>query len=417
MLIVIINGKGGCGKDSLIRYAINFFGDDHKIWNKSSIEPIKEIAKNSGCWNGGKSDLDRKLLSDLKTAFTEYCDLPNTYLLECVSEAEQNDVDIMFVHIREGSEIEKFKKTVPNRHIVKTMLVHREVHEGKLYGNPADDLVEKYDYDCVFENDEPLELSGKRFVQAIQDIKKTKMVFDSLNFEVTRKCNMSCQHCLRGEAQNKDISPLVIDNALENVEGIGTIVFSGGEPSLNVWAIEYILEQVKKRNIPVSSFFVMTNGKEVTNRFLSACLDWYCYCADCNGDLELCALSLSTDQFHEKISQQNAFKLKCLRFFQPAYGNVDFPKTGVLNLGRAKTLSGINKTDFTYENVEDFGQRISLHRNQAFIENPVTITVNGDILNECDYAYEDEEKIKLGSVFDECWIQQYIGGTNENDSD
>lgn len=35
--------------------------------------------------------------------------------------------------------------------------------------------------------------------------------FDSLAVEATRRCNMHCAHCLRGEAENKDISYEVMD--------------------------------------------------------------------------------------------------------------------------------------------------------------------------------------------------------------
>jgi len=60
------------------------------------------------------------------------------------------------------------------------------------------------------------------------------MNIDNLIIEITRKCNFTCDHCLRGEAQNKDIDHKVIDALLDNnIEYISNITFTGGEPSLN----------------------------------------------------------------------------------------------------------------------------------------------------------------------------------------
>ena len=58
--------------------------------------------------------------------------------------------------------------------------------------------------------------------------------------EVTRRCNMNCAHCLRGDAQNLDISIDVIDrffDAFANGADISTITFTGGETISDSWEI------------------------------------------------------------------------------------------------------------------------------------------------------------------------------------
>ena len=50
-----------------------------------------------------------------------------------------------------------------------------------------------------------------------------KVFFYSLAVEVTRRCNMHCAHCLRGEAENKDISYEVMDALLRHVDGIAQV--------------------------------------------------------------------------------------------------------------------------------------------------------------------------------------------------
>ena len=145
MKIYVINGSGGTGKDTVCEIAAKYY----KVRNISSITPIVEIAKFAG-WNGEKTDKARRLLARLKEVFTEYNDLSLNY---CVSEANEflkSDEQIMFVHIREPKEIERFKKKIN----CNTILVRRHsITDGKIYGNSADDEVENYDYDYIIEND------------------------------------------------------------------------------------------------------------------------------------------------------------------------------------------------------------------------------------------------------------------------
>ena len=167
---------------------------------------------------------------------------------------------------------------------------------------------------------------------------------DNLVIGCTNRCNMNCAHCLRGESQNIDIDFAHIDNLLENVAGIGNITFSGGEPSLNIPAIEYTLEVCQKRNISVGSFYVVTNGKANILPLAIACLKWYAYC-DCDEDM--CGLALSKDMFHEDIPRENENILKGLSFFRrDKY--TDFNKVKIINTGRAEHLDGFDKMSVDY---------------------------------------------------------------------
>lgn len=53
-----------------------------------------------------------------------------------------------------------------------------------------------------------------------------------LAIEVTRRCNMKCEHCLRGDAQNLDISTAVLSGIAKHIHP-ASVIFTGGEPSLN----------------------------------------------------------------------------------------------------------------------------------------------------------------------------------------
>lgn len=100
--------------------------------------------------------------------------------------------------------------------------------------------------------------------------------------EVTRRCNMCCAHCLRGDAESIDIQEKYIDAFLDNFEKgayISSLTFTGGEISLNIPAIRYTLKAVKERGIAVGSFYMVTNGKAVDKMadLAMASLEWWAY--------------------------------------------------------------------------------------------------------------------------------------------
>ena len=59
--VIIINGTGGSGKDTFVRFCSEFA----KVTNISSVDKVKEAAKILVGWNGEKHEKARKLLDDL----------------------------------------------------------------------------------------------------------------------------------------------------------------------------------------------------------------------------------------------------------------------------------------------------------------------------------------------------------------
>ncbi|MBQ9780308.1 MAG: hypothetical protein IJW00_05120 [Clostridia bacterium] len=163
-LVMVINGRGGVGKDALCEALKTQF----KVVNKSSVDPIKEIATRYG-WRGEKTPKARKFLADLKQVFVEYNDLPTAYLIEQYQAFMDSDADILCVHIREAPEIAKFTAKIPTKCI--TMLIRRPDPNGIApYGNAADDEVENYVYDYVFDNVLSLDESGMAFCTLIRSV-------------------------------------------------------------------------------------------------------------------------------------------------------------------------------------------------------------------------------------------------------
>lgn len=161
-LTVIINGKGGAGKDTLCEIASRHF----RTMNVSSIDPVKKIAALGG-WNGGKDDKSRKFLADLKKLFTDYNDLPTEYIYGKYLDFLSSSYEILFVHIREPEEIEKFRKKVDKSgENCKTLLVTSSRCKDS-YGNSSDDLVENYNYDYTYRNDGTIADAESEFTELL----------------------------------------------------------------------------------------------------------------------------------------------------------------------------------------------------------------------------------------------------------
>jgi hypothetical protein len=144
-VVIVINGSGGVGKDTVC----DIVGKYYRTMNISSIDPIKKIATENG-WNGEKDEKSRKFLADLKQLFVDFNDLPQKYLMEKYRDFMQSDDEILFVHIREPKEIDKFKGGIGGKCV--TLLVRGRDDVKKEWNNRADDEVENYRYDYVYEN-------------------------------------------------------------------------------------------------------------------------------------------------------------------------------------------------------------------------------------------------------------------------
>lgn len=94
------------------------------------------------------------------------------------------------------------------------------------------------------------------------DYKKDKvnLAYDTLMFEVTRQCNLKCEHCFRGDMQNVIMTKKIIDKALDQIWYVEHIDITGGEPFLAPEIIEYLANSIIKRNLRFMSFTMVVNG-------------------------------------------------------------------------------------------------------------------------------------------------------------
>ena len=220
-------------------------------------------------------------------------------------------------------------------------------------------------------------------------------------FEITQKCNMACEHCLRGDARNVDMSFDIIDAILERVESIGQIGFTGGEPSLKPEIMRYILDGCKKRNIPVNSFYLATNAKEIKPEFLHILIDWYAYCLSCDPyeAKEMSILAPSADEFHEYVPEENWNVLKAFSFWDDCKDYMDGKSSAnriLIDEGRAKKLSADDYRKCPL--VASKNVPATLWGDSLSIEELLYFSADGKVKTCCDTAYDNDD-YTIGNVF------------------
>jgi len=208
------------------------------------------------------------------------------------------------------------------------------------------------------------------------------MDIENLIIEVTRKCNMSCGHCLRGCSQNIDINNQYITDVLEKIESVSTVTFTGGEPVLNPSAIVHFLNECKRLNIEVGDFYIATNGKIVTDEFMKTLLDLYLFC----NWKESCLIEISNDYYHDVEGQDSDVKEQLMAFrFAEIKGRREHES--MLYEGSYKDVGSDNGNyvKACEYDLEDDGIRGS----------EVYLNALGNLINGCDWSYESQEREDL----------------------
>ena len=160
--IYVLNGVGTSGKGTWVE----FIGKYIPTYKYSIVDLPKEAAKVLG-WDGGKTEKDRKFLSDIMDLSTEYNDSPFRDVLSVVTDFKNNLIEdeVLFIDMRDPKDIARAVETFG----AETILIRNPSVE-KIESNHADANVENYNYDYIIENDgtlEQLRAMAKFFVREI----------------------------------------------------------------------------------------------------------------------------------------------------------------------------------------------------------------------------------------------------------
>ena len=265
----------------------------------------------------------------------------------------------------------------------------------------------------------------------MEQTKQYKLPLKKLYFEITRKCNMSCDHCMRGEAQNKSMSKEVIDAALDNVTFVDTIFVTGGEPCLEPELIAYVIDQIVARNIGLMYFGIVTNGSILDKRIADSLnkIGRYIHeyrVGNLNGNTEMlmrldreeeiqppAMFVMSLDEFHNKlIADQDSFlryyhkncnkyvevSIKDWKADEDAELHLERGKNKILtSTGRAKENQYIQNNYITYERRPPFRTVLG----DKCVETSVYIGVNGTVGYCTNSSFEEIDITSMGSILKE----------------
>ncbi|MDO4333071.1 MAG: radical SAM protein [Eubacteriales bacterium] len=212
-----------------------------------------------------------------------------------------------------------------------------------------------------------------------------KLSIDTLDIETTRKCNFNCLHCMRGDSQNLNIDNTYIDKLFNLLCGVYEIRITGGEPSLNISALEHLIEAIKINHVEVNTISVVLNGQtQNMGKFVQVMKKLFALC----NHPEQCVVGISVDKFHGD-SDPGTNYIKSLDAFKRLKQNADIrikihegALTGIRAIGRAEKMEDAIE-------VPDVNYPVFIHEN---LIQSICMTVNGDLVNSKDYSYETADK-------------------------
>lgn len=220
------------------------------------------------------------------------------------------------------------------------------------------------------------------------------MRVDSLVLEVGRKCNMHCDHCLRGECEDVEMSFETAKAAIDAVDEINNITFTGGEPFLYADLIIRIAGYLIETKKTVLGFYVVTNGKIINWDLLTMLIKLYAYCVDI-ADEFYGGLVLSVDEYHEDIDDSNKAILSAFKFSDTrSLGSIiDEGRAAENGLGEQRRLS----TEFSvYDDCVEM----------------LYVNAKGYIIPDCDYSFESQKDFEK-YIVGERPLEQLIKAFNE----
>lgn len=170
---------------------------------------------------------------------------------------------------------------------------------------------------------------------------------------MTRRCNLKCKFCAKGEPQDLDISKSIIDKTLDEVQGvfINSLRVSGGEPLLVPELIEYLLDKIIEKHILVNDIVIFTNGL--------------------NTDLQLCKSIYKIIRYQRQIEPEISDSKKlCSGFSEYVYGGLHKYKFSII-------ISDVGRNPLLFKNIEN--TRLFFNKNvkdENFIISRQSYTMN-----------------------------------------
>lgn len=242
-----------------------------------------------------------------------------------------------------------------------------------------------------------------------------KLAFENIMFEVTRQCNLNCNHCMRGDSQNITMSKEIIDKVVPQILIAKKMSLTGGEPMLVPDTINYLVDKLIENKTPIFAFSSVVNGTILDDRAIKTIdafnkIGEYIYNNSYRGmyksknidlpdinlfkedpsnkDLVIAAISVSADEFHgNDVQKAIDFYKKYANEYVRIYNQdewereLDKNKDKKINLKENKQRLADTYSDMEYSWVDNTGRakKNNLGRN----ETEYTINDDSQVNNHC----------------------------------
>lgn len=223
----------------------------------------------------------------------------------------------------------------------------------------------------------------------------TKLKSNQLEIQVTRQCNLKCAHCAKGEPQNYDNNIEQISRLLRQVDAIGTLVLTGGEPFLKPSIIQDVVRLIKEKNIECGFFSAVTNGTILNKDIAKAFNEIANYCA--NG----AEIEISKSQYHlnEPENTLKYYREHCNDLVKVNVQDKDY--STVFSVGRGADIENDILTTLP-------SNRYKARKSQDHVINPIQLCVNANISMGAIVPFVEEDSYNLGNIMDDTGLNVMI---------
>ena len=243
-----------------------------------------------------------------------------------------------------------------------------------------------------------------------------KLFIPNLEVSITDRCNLNCEHCMRGEKSNTNISDILLEKIFSEVGYVSNLTVTGGEPLMVKDRLKYLVYVLRKYKVSVEQFGFTTNGTLYDENFEKIFDDFENYLektpmtyGNIHDDKRV-YIDFSDDEYHQKDImksgnynyQKNIANLKKSAYFC----GVKYLRKGIYNLGNAKNIVVPHSRKIENPKLYKFQDQ-----EYYYIGPYISISTNGFILKhnvENNFSCEDTYGHVLDGIYKslDCYAKQ-----------
>lgn len=234
----------------------------------------------------------------------------------------------------------------------------------------------------------------------------------------TKKCNLACAHCMRGDAQNADISPETYDTIFDKFDVIENLNIGGGEVAVSPHVLNDLVESLEKHDTIVNEFALTTNATIASDEFIASLMrvKQYVNKSASSGvslfrrpEVSNFHIVISTDDFHieEMLKKGYTFEdfINNIIKFRQVFGDNSvelkyFSDFEVIDEGRGKNIEQTKQVKKYIQKPLSSEFAITNIDKASVITGMLAISTDGEVLPCCNLSYDNEKVFSVGNIKD-----------------